>query len=100
MHAALKWRCVVTINTVLYNVNVCQGDRLRQLPSNAGDNSEIMRMLSGVEEGPEQLMNVEDYLNPNRLAFSTDVSYPVLSVSRVSRIYCCHKHHNYMFYWN
>jgi hypothetical protein len=51
------------------------------------DQQNLLQLLSDVEDGPEHLMNADDYLNINKITTPSDSSYPVMPALRVSTLY-------------
>ena len=45
-----------------------QGDKLMRLPSQTIGKEELLRSMSVAEEGPEEMMDAEDYLQPTSSA--------------------------------
>ena len=52
------------------NARLCpsQGDKLMRLPSQTIGKEELLRSMSVAEEGPEEMMDAEDYLQPTSSA--------------------------------
>ena len=50
-----------------------QGDKLMRLPSHTVDPRDLMRSMSVATEGPEEIVEADDYLRPaHDLAFEDD----------------------------
>lgn len=50
---------------------VIEGDKYKRLVSHQAEQGEFIRNLSNVSDGPEQVIEAEDYLNPNRVSESS-----------------------------
>lgn len=57
--------------------DLLQGDKLMRLPSHSYDKNDLARSLSVAADGPEELMEADDYLQPQ----SHEAEAPVSPVS-------------------
>jgi hypothetical protein len=72
---------------------VIQGDKLMRLPSHSVDTRDLIRSMSDAHDGPEVIMDAEDYLQPTSVA-TPDSPPEENSSSSNHHPYSSHHHHH------
>ncbi|XP_046377160.1 epidermal growth factor receptor-like isoform X2 [Haliotis rufescens] len=72
---------VVTEIDMIAGPDSCDGDKLLRLPSHSYDKHDLARSMSVAVDGPEEVMEADDYLQPQQPQIPEDTKIPLLGAA-------------------